>query len=246
MRFVERQRWRNAFQAVDACTFTARELAERWRAIGLPVETTIVEIPEAGTTMGPIAQDEARAQTGLAGTPAVLWVGRANANKDPAVAVSGFLKASRALRDPQLWMIVPTPADRKVMEAQLHDVDRSRIHLLEQIPHAQMYRYYSAADLLVSASHHEGSGYAVIEALACGVTPCVTNIPAFRTLVGTCGELWTPGDAEACATAIERGARHVSPERRRQIRTHFVTHLSWPAIGRRTLDSYTALHHSHA
>ena len=43
-----------------------------------------------------------------------------------------------------------------------------------------------AADLFVLGSHREGSGYSLIEALACGLPPVVTDIHAFRTLTG-CG-----------------------------------------------------------
>ena len=37
-----------------------------------------------------------------------------------------------------------------------------------------------ASDLFVLGSHREGSGYSLIEALACGLPPVVTDIPSFR------------------------------------------------------------------
>ena len=43
---------------------------------------------------------------------------------------------------------------------------------------------YSAADLFVVGSHHQGSGYALMEACACGAVPVVTAIPTFRLMPG--------------------------------------------------------------
>jgi glycosyltransferase involved in cell wall biosynthesis len=101
-----------------------------------------------------------------------------------------------------------------------------------------MAAYFSAADLFIVGSHHEGSGYAVIEALACGAMPVVTDIPTFRRLTGNgeAGVLWTPGDARSCASAIRRAASQ--PIAREQIVAHFGRHLSWDAIGSRALEIY--------
>jgi glycosyltransferase involved in cell wall biosynthesis len=93
----------------------------------------------------------------------------------------------------------------------------------------------------VSGSHHEGSGYALIEAIACGVTPCVTDIPAFRALSGSCGVLWRPGDPDACAVAIRQAAALTAPAHRKSVRAHFDDRLSWRVIGRDTLAAYSGL-----
>ena len=45
-------RWQRAFADADACTFTARALAERWHRFGLPTEVPVLEIPEASTSIG--------------------------------------------------------------------------------------------------------------------------------------------------------------------------------------------------
>ena len=85
-----------------------------------------------------------------------------------------------------------------------HAALRDRVRLIGAVAHERMAAYYSAADLFVVGSHHEGSGYALIEALACGVAPAVTDIPTFRLLTGdgAIGALWRPGDAADCARAI--------------------------------------------
>jgi glycosyltransferase involved in cell wall biosynthesis len=114
------------------------------------------------------------------------------------------------------------------------------VRLLGAVAHDRLADFYSAADLFVLGSHHEGSGYALIEALACGATPVVTRIPSFETLTGdgAIGALWPPGDAAACADAIVQAARRDLEAERRRVRGYFERHFSWPVIGRRALEIY--------
>jgi glycosyltransferase involved in cell wall biosynthesis len=100
--------------------------------------------------------------------------------------------------------------------------------------------FYGAADLFVIGSHHDGSGYSVMEACACGAVPVVTNIPTFRLLTGdgSVGALWAPGDADGCARALaEVGRRDLTAERAR-LADHFARELSWDAVGRRAMEIY--------
>ena len=70
--------------AADAFLFAAAEHADAWRDAGLvgPAQRIHTVMP-ASTRVEPIARDAARASTGIRGEPALLWVGRLNANKDP-------------------------------------------------------------------------------------------------------------------------------------------------------------------
>ena len=236
-------KWARAFRAADACTFTAAELAPRWYAAGLPRDVRVIEIPEASTTFEPLPREAARTRTGMAGEPAVLWVGRVDANKDPATVLAGMQLALPALPRASVWLVVPQQSSPDALAPQIlaSPILQQRARVVHGVPHAEMPWYYSAADVLISGSHHEGSGYAVIEAVACGVTPCVTDIPAFRALVDRCGVFWKKGDVAGCATALTQAARDVSPVQRQVVREHFDERLSWRAIGRQTRDAYAAL-----
>ena len=98
--------------------------------------------------------------------------------------------------------------------------------------------YFSAADLFVVGSHHEGSGYALMEACACGAVPVVTDLPTFRLLTGGAGALWSTGDAAAFASALaDVGVRDLQIERAR-LADHFARELTWDAVGRRALEIY--------
>lgn len=242
-RLWSRQRWQRAFAALDACSFTARELARPWRDAGLPDACPILEIPEASTSFAPLPREDARAQTGIHGAPAILWVGRAHAAKDPTTMAAAVERVLSALTDAHVWVLVSKAEDQPSLQRLLASSSTvsSRVHISGPVPHARMPAYYSAADILLGTSRHEGSGYAVIEAMACGAIPCVSDIPSFRTLAGSCGVLWPVGDAASCAAALVEAAHRVGAEQRRTVRQHFVDRVSWPVIGRITFDAYTTV-----
>ena len=109
-------------------------------------------------------------------------------------------------------------------------------------PHAEMPLFYGAADLFVLGSHQEGSGFALLEALACGLPPVVTDIPPFRRITddGRIGVLWPRGAPEACARAIAAASRQ--PFEPATIRRYFETSWSFPAIARAAAEIYRAAH----
>jgi len=115
-----------------------------------------------------------------------------------------------------------------------------RVHLLGRVPRAQIETLCRACDLFVLGSHREGSGYALIEALACGLTPIVSDIPSFRVLTGSGanGALVPTGDAAAFAAQIVALAVLPQREAREQVRGHFAKYLSPDALGWRLLEAY--------
>jgi glycosyltransferase involved in cell wall biosynthesis len=98
-----------------------------------------------------------------------------------------------------------------------------------------------AADVFVLGSHREGSGYSLIEALACGMTPVVTDIPSFRSLTGdgSIGALWPCGDSRGLTRALTRIAHQ--PAMRAGVREHFEKELSAAALGRKLSGMYEEL-----
>jgi len=120
---------------------------------------------------------------------------------------------------------------------------RERVRLAGIVVHERMPSFFSAADLFVVGSHHEGSGYSLMEAIACGAAPAVSDVPTFRLLTGggSVGALWKSGDATDCARAlVEVGRRDLDAERAR-LADHFARELSWDAVGRRAMEIYGAV-----
>ena len=234
---------RAARGAADAFLFAAEEHAAWWRRAGLiAARQPAYCVMEASTTLRPQPRDEALRVTGLSGSPAILWVGRLNANKDPLTVLDGFERALTSLDAATLTMIF---SEDDLLGAVKERVLRSnalkdRVRLIGAVPHDRMASFYSAADLFTVGSHHEGSGYAVMEACACGAMPVVTGIPSFALLTGggSIGALWEPGNAADCARALVDAGRRDPIAERARIIDHFARELSWDAVGRRAMEIY--------
>jgi glycosyltransferase involved in cell wall biosynthesis len=238
-------RWRRALARVGGLVFCAREQARPFARRGLlTARTRIYEVPEASSDFKPREMQAARRLTGLEGDPGLLWVGHLDANKDPLTVLDGvaLLAAQRpALR---LSMCFGSAPLLPAVEARLRDPRLvGRVRLLGRVPHAEVEALMSAADFLVQGSHREGSGYSVIEALACGCSPVVTDIPSFRSLLGPlplqqAAALWPVGDAAALAEALLRLTCGPAEQRRQRVLERFESHCSLSALGRGLLAAY--------
>ncbi len=114
------------------------------------------------------------------------------------------------------------------------------VTLLGAIPHEQMANYFNSADLFIQGSSKEGAGVAVLESLACGVVPVVTDIPAFRMIIGQgqVGALWPVGDAATLAQGIKNILKQPIVSQSVAARDFFEANWRFEAIGRRTLSVY--------
>jgi glycosyltransferase involved in cell wall biosynthesis len=238
-----RQRWKRGLAAADAFSFTAAEQAEPWRAAGVLGDQRVIEIIEAGTTMREVSRERARTAIDATGSPLILWVGRLTTNKDPLTVLDGLERALPQLPDARVLMVfgddtLRDSVDERVRQSALL---ANRVLLVGRVHHDEMPNYYGAADVFVSGSHSEGSGYALIEAMSAGVVPVVTNIPSFRAIAGDAGALWTPGDAEHFAHVLVAACSSNLNEQKSTAKTRFDRVLSWKAIGARTVAEYRTL-----
>lgn len=238
----QRRGWRTGLGGANALSFTACDQAEAWQQAGLLSGQRILEIIEAGTTLRPAPRDRARLLFGVSGEPLILWVGRLTTNKDPLTVLDGFERASASLAAARLLMIFGDSTLLPDVEARISQspVLRQSVTLAGRIDHDELPNYYGAADLFVSGSHAEGSGYALIEAMAAGLIPVVTDIPSFRVIAGEAGCTWRPGDADSLARALCE-AWSARDDHHARVREQFDAAVSWSAIGARTLSAYQSL-----
>jgi glycosyltransferase involved in cell wall biosynthesis len=235
--------WRRSIGAAAGVAFCAVDQAQPFAHAGLlRAPTRVYEIPESTSQFAPGDPTEARRLTGVEGDPAVLWVGHLDTNKDPLTVLAGVSAAIRELPQLQLYCCFgAAPLLPQVQQLIASDPGlRQRVTLLGRVPHERVEQLMSAADIFVLGSHREGSGYALIEALACGLPPVVTDIPSFRALTGrgAVGALWPCGDAPALAAALQKVAVHRGAATRAAVRGHFERELSSAALGAKLAAMY--------
>lgn len=238
------QRW--GLRAADGFFFAAQDLAVGWTERGLiSGRQRVFEVMEGSNSFHHEERVAARSRTGMAGSPTVLWVGNLTANKDPLTVLAGFEEVVQQVPKARLYMAY--------RGTDLLDAVRSRIAgspllckavmLLGGVPHAQLEDIYNSADYFVLGSHYEGSGFALAEAMACGVVPVVTDICSFRAMTdnGRIGGCWTAGESRSLSSVFLEVLRKPVGALATQAIHFFDQHLSYPAIARAAMDAYREL-----
>ncbi|MGC4081372.1 MAG: hypothetical protein QM736_04470 [Vicinamibacterales bacterium] len=146
--FIRRWLRRRIMAASDGFLFSTRDQAQPWLDAGLIERAEQVHAVLAGSSnVEPLPYDDARRLTGTQGRPAVLWVGRLTANKDPLCVLGGFEQAKAMLPDATLTMVFDTgPLRAAVADRVAASAVLSRcVRLVGPVPHEQIGRWFSAA-----------------------------------------------------------------------------------------------------
>jgi len=238
----QRRDWRRGLSAADAISFTTREQVEPWQSAGVIENQRIIEIIEASTTIRQVPRERARTALSVTGSPVILWVGRLTTNKDPLAVLDGLERALPQMPAAKVLMVFGDDTLLDGVEQRVRDSEvlRRAVTLHGRVAHDEIPNFYSAADIFVSGSHSEGSGYALIEAMSSGVVPVVTDIPSFRSIAGNCGQRWAPGDAAGLARALLAVANDLDASKR-AVSEQFDRALSWSAIATRTVGEYASV-----
>lgn len=195
---------RRADKCIAAYTFTALDNAVPWLKAGIIAQQNkCVAILEAAPMIQQQDRETAKQKTGVIGSPSFLWVGRLNSNKDPITVLNAFQGYLAHQPTACLYMLYhEADADcEQSVRAMLQNnpLLANAVKLIGEVDKVEMAWWYSAADFYIAASHREGSGYALLEAMHCGCIPIVTDIPTFNkiTHAGKWGLLYPPGQYQA-------------------------------------------------
>jgi glycosyltransferase involved in cell wall biosynthesis len=230
------QRW--ADRCVNAYLFTSAAFGYRWVEEGIiHSRDKIHEIFHGSSVFTAGDKAVARQQLNLPASPVYLWVGRLDANKDPLTVIKAFIEFLTVFPAATLCMIYHEEELLDAIKKSIGEssIAKAQVRLIGKLPHPELETWYRAADFIVSASHYEGGGIAVCEAMSCGAIPVVTDIDSFRILTGNgdCGILFEPGNSASLLQALHRSAAVDLNEARKKVLSRYHNHFSFEAIGKK-------------
>lgn len=198
-------------------------------------KSNIYEIPEGSASLNRLSKQTARQHLNLGLSDTVfLWVGTLTPNKDPITVLNGLAEFLNKNSSYKVLMIYRTAELIKEVKLFIENnpTIKSQIILIGAMPQKELANYYCSADYFVLGSHYEGSGYSLIESMACGCIPIVTNIPSFYKLTnsGNLGVLWQTGNVNSFKEAIQKALNLTLKEESDKVATHFEKELSFKAI----------------
>lgn len=231
------------FRQIDGLLFCAKGQEEIWRQRGILSPATPIYYAMEGSTHFRVQdRQKARALSTWEGHPIFLWVGNLNANKDPLTILDAFEKVLPQIPQAQLYMVYRYDDLIDLVKKKIEGSSllREKVHLLGPQKRSDLERLYNSADYFVLGSYREGSGYAAMEAMACGVVPILTDIPSYRMMTdqGRIGALWPAGNVAALVKAMEEVLEKPLEEQSVQVRAFFEQTLSYPTIAQQMLGYY--------
>jgi D-inositol-3-phosphate glycosyltransferase len=174
-----------------SCSVEAQQLVDLYRAEPERIATVAPGVEHAFFAPGDQAQ--ARRAAGLdESTPVILFVGRIQPLKGPAVAVEA-LSALRGWggRPASATLVMiggPSGPDGPAeMAAVRRSIDANglagKVRLLPAQPHEMLSTYFRAADACVVPSHSESFGLVALEAAACGIPVVAAAVGGLTTII---------------------------------------------------------------
>ncbi len=164
--------------------------------------------------------------------PAILHVGHDNFYKN----VEGLIKAIALLNREAVLVKVGPISKRQSRLLKELKIDFAQFMNLSLDELAQI---YNTADLLVYPSWHEGFGFPVLEAMACGCPVICSNVSSLPEVAADAAIMVSPSDIPGIAKAIEKALG--SQELRQELSEkgfRQAKKFSWEKTAQETADVY--------
>jgi glycosyltransferase involved in cell wall biosynthesis len=191
----------------------------------------------------PVDRDEARSwihkEHGVS-SPFALLVGGMSPRKNWGLAMRAVSEArAKSGQDIHLVITGPMRSDLAEVEALIAQLSGAEwIHLVGGVPDERLSTLYSAADVLVHPSLHEGFGLTPLEAFGCGTPVVASDRGAIPEVAANAARLLPPEDPTIWALAILEAMR--SEVREKMIRDGFsrAKQFTWDSTAARTEQAY--------
>ncbi len=197
----------------------------------------VVVIPNGVDTEKFSRKGNMRNELGLEGKKVILTVSRLAPKNGIDTLIEAFGNVREKIPEAELLIIGKGEDEEK-----LRKMAMDGIRFLEPVPHEQLAKYYTAADVFCRPSRDEGFGIVFIEAMACGVVPVGTSVGGITDIIINWenGVLVKPDDPKELAENLEKLL--LDTTKRKEISENAVqdvkARFSWESIKRRTEEIY--------
>jgi glycosyltransferase involved in cell wall biosynthesis len=232
-----------------AAIVTVSESAKRdiVRILGLPAEKVHVVYEAPADCFRPLGQPLARAT--LAGRYSlperfVLHVGTLEPRKNLVRLLHAFARLRHGNGRPaiphHLLFVGPRGWKDDAIFATIEDLQLvGAVHLLSDVPTADLVALYNLADALAFPSLYEGFGLPVVEAMASGTPVITSRNGSLAEVANDAAEFIEPTSVESIADGLERVLCHAG--RRAELSDlgqRNAARFSWPAAAEQTRQVY--------
>ena len=241
---IARKFERKNLQRLSSVLFTTLEQSKPWCEEGLDSRKVRLVV-ESSTNFQKIDKIQARKQSGLQGDPIFISIGRLHPIKNPLVTLRGFEQIAEVWPNARLYFYYRSTELLESLkeEVQSKPTLAQKVTFCGEVSHAKMEITLNSADFLLQASHAEFSGYALLEAMACGTIPVVSDIAPFRVITekGRYGILFPRGNYSALAEKVLDIHRNGIPDLSKTIRDKFIRDLSFSSLAKNVEKVYREL-----
>jgi glycosyltransferase involved in cell wall biosynthesis len=196
-------RWnlRRAATADQVLTVSEAALVEITRWTTIPPER--ISVVTSAVTFLPNHDRQAVMRLGLGSSPYVLFAGSYEPRKNLIGALHAF---DRFADDAPHHFVAVTEADsghaRAAHQALASMRHQDRVHLVHDVPDAELRSLYTHAGATLFPSRAEGLGLPAIQSAACGIPVVVSDLPVYAESIGDVAIVTDTEDAGRFAGAI--------------------------------------------
>jgi teichuronic acid biosynthesis glycosyltransferase TuaC len=124
----------------------------------------------------PIAQNAVRAELGVSGAPLLISVGYLVERKGHHIAIDALAKLRSTYPQAHLVIIGSGEELERLQSLCLRLGVQGSVTFTGSLPNAELFKWYSAADVMILASSREGWANVLLESMACGTPVVATRI----------------------------------------------------------------------
>jgi glycosyltransferase involved in cell wall biosynthesis len=152
----------------------------------------------------PVRQEAARAELGLSGSPLLVSVGYLIERKGHHIAIDALARLLPTHPQARLLIIGNGEEREKLRNLCQRLGVHDHVTFTGALPNEELYKWYSAADVMVLASSREGWANVLLESMACGTPVVAMRIWGTPEVVAddVAGRLVERRDGAAFASAI--------------------------------------------